>query len=336
MAQILSQDEVDALLQGLETEDMQIEAPSLQQEEVAGSPQTAKPTAREVRAYDFSHSEASFRGRLPGLEIIFSKFTRRLRNIFASELGKSADAGFDSMDVVLYEDLIKRLPLPSSIHLVRLEPLRGLGVFVIEARLAYAMIDIFFGGSGQRVTMVEGRDFTPIETNFLGKFVSKMLIGMEEAWQPVVQLTGHYLRSEVNPYLLGATAMGDTMVMATYKIDMAYATGDILFSFPFSAIDELRGRLKSPFPIPEGDTEETRARLHSHLLEVEVSLQAVVDVIELSIQEILSLRPGDLIQVDPQGMERTELWVEGKPAFCGRGAQNNGIKVFVVSKQYNA
>lgn len=329
MAQILSQDEVDALLQGLEREEVQVEAPLLEQG-VAGQPHAQELTG-EVRAYDFSRGEAFFHGRLPGLEIIFSKFTRRLRTIFTSELGKSVDAGFDSMDVVLYEDLVKRLPLPSSIHLVRLEPLRGLGVFVIEARLAYAMVDIFFGGTGQQVMKVEGRDFTTIETSFLGKFVSKMLRGMEEAWYPVAQLTGHYLRSEMNPYLLGATATGDVMVMATYKIDMAHAVGDILFSFPLSGFEEVRGRLRSPFPMPEGDSEGMHARLHSNLLNAEVSLQAVVDVVELNVREILSLRPGDLIQINPQGMERAELRVEGKPTFRGQGAQSNGIKVFVVS-----
>jgi flagellar motor switch protein FliM len=321
MTQILSQDEVDALLQGLEGAETRVEVPSR-----SGDP------VEEPQVYDFGHGELSVRGRLPGLEMVFSKFTRRLRNIFASELGKSVSVGFDSIDVVLYEDLIKYVPLPSSIHLVRLEPLRGLGIFAIEGRLAYTMIDIFFGGTGQRLVKVEGRDFTPIETNFLGKFVSKMLRGMEEAWQPVVQLTGRYLRSEVNPYLLGATAMGDVMVMTNCKVDLSRVIGEVLFAFPLAGIEELRDRLKSPFPLPEEDNAGMRTRLYAHLPSVEVSLQAVVGVVELSVRQLLRLRAGDVIQLSPQGMERMELWVEGKPRLRGRGAQSNGVKVFVVSE----
>ena len=84
---------------------------------------------------------------------------------------------------------------------MRLEPLRGQSIVVLEARLAYAMIEIFFGGNGLRPMRAEGREFTPIETNFLGKFVVKMLKGMEDAWQPLLPIAGRYLGSEMNPYL---------------------------------------------------------------------------------------------------------------------------------------
>lgn len=332
MAQVLSQDEVDALLQGIATEQVPVEA-----EAAGGGPAVESPgpaVSGEPKRYDFSRSEVSTRGRLPGLEIIFSKFTRRLHNIFASELGKSVDAGFDNMGVVRYESLIKRFPLPSSIHVVRLEPLRGLGIFVIEARLAYAMIDIFFGGGGQRATNVEGRDFTPIETNFLGKFVEKMLRGMEEAWQPIIQLTGRYLRSEMNPYLLGASAMGDVMVVSTYKVDVSHVSGDILFSFPLSAIEELRDNLKSSLAMAE-DQESLGmvSRLSGPLLGVEVDVEAVVDVVPMKLKDILSLRAGDILQVNAPGLDQIELWVEGRPKFQGKGAQKNGSKVFVASRR---
>jgi flagellar motor switch protein FliM len=326
MAQILSQDEVDALLGGIDGGEIRTESPSPPRRELAAEPQV----------YDFSRSELSIHGQLPGLENVFNKFARRLRNLFASELGKAVYVGLDSLGPVVYEDLVKRLPLPSSIHLVRLDPLRGLGVFVIGARLAYAMIDIFFGGTGQRMVKAEGREFTPIETSLLGKFVGKMLRGMEDAWQPVIEVSGHYLSSEMNPYLLGATAMADVMVMGTYNIEMtAQVAGEIIFSLPISAIEEVRDRLKSPFLLlSEGqDSREMRNRIQSHILGAEVSLQAMVDSLELSMQDVLSLRPGDFLEVSPHGMEQATLWLEGRPIFQGRGAQSNGTRVFVISER---
>lgn len=323
---VLSQNEIDALLQGLDGGDSDAEASAAK-----------KPVQDGPPLYDFSRSELSVHGQLPGLESVFNKFARRLRNIFASELGKAVYVGLDTLEAVPYEDLIKRLPLPSSIHMVRLEPLRGQSIVVLEARLSYAMIEIFFGGTGARPMKAEGREFTPIETSFLGKFVVKMLKGMEDAWQPLLPITGRYLGSEMNPYLLGASAVADVMVMGTFNVEMsAQVSGEIIFSIPLFALEEVRDRLRSPFLLGQDgeDNSEAAQRLHNHLLETEVELQAVVDTVDLSVREILRLQPGDFITLSRRAMERVSLAVEGKPLFVGRGAQRDGSSVFVVSRRY--
>jgi flagellar motor switch protein FliM len=328
MANILSQDEVDSLLQGIGGES-QPEEPSSSSEELP----------REVRRYDFSSGDTSIRGQLPGLDIIFNAFSRRLRNLFTVELAKSVNVDLSAVDFGSYDDFIKGLPLPSSMHLVRFDPLRGIAAFIIEAHLAYSLVDLFFGGTGQKRTKVEGKGFTAIETTFLGKFVTKMLRGVEEAWEPVVQLNGHYLRSEINPYLLGAAATGDVMITATYRVNLGQVSGDIVFGLPLSALGAIRERLKASFAIAEQDNEEgtadelTRLHLQKHLMHTEVAVRAIVDVVELNIQEIVHLHRGDFIQMKRNGMEQVEIWVEDKPTLRGRGAQNNGAKVVVVSER---
>jgi len=326
---VLSQDEVDALLQGLDGDDFSSDA--------LAAPSRGRASQDGPPLYDFSRSELSIHGQLPGLESIFNKFARRLRNIFASELGKAVYVGLDSLDAVPYEDLIKRLPLPSSIHMVRLEPLRGQSVVVLEARLSYSMVEIFFGGSGARPIKAEGREFTPIETNFLGKFVTKMLKGMEDAWQPLLPITGRYLGSEMNPYLLGASAVADVMVMGTFTVEMtAQVSGEIIFSIPLSALEEVRDRLKSSFLLEqEGeDNSEANKRLRRHLYDTEVELRAIVDTVPLSMREVLNLQPGDFIPLHKRAMEQVSLRVEEKPMFMGRGAEHDGNTVFVVSGKY--
>ena len=330
MAEILSPDEIDALLGGMDDDGGAEDEASSAQSEI----RLPEPEA-EATLYDFSRSELSVHGQLPGLENIYNKFARRLRTIFATELGKAVYVGLEDLDSVLFEDLVKRLSLQSSIHMVRLEPLRGLGVFVIGASLAYAMIDIFFGGTGQRIMRAEEREFTLIENNFLGKFVSKMLLGMEEVWQPVIPLTGQYISSEMNPYLLGATAMADVVVIATYTVEMtSQVSGEIIFSLPLSAVEQVRERLGSPFSMfDEGeDGLQLRKRLKEHVLGTEVTLHAMADVMDMTIGQILSLRNGDFLELTPKCMERAGLWVEDKPLFQGRGAQDEGTKVFVIEK----
>jgi flagellar motor switch protein FliM len=326
MADVLSQDEIDALLNGVANQQVPGNTATNASPESAPSAGTG-----DYRTYDFTRNEMSTRGRLPGLEVILNDFSRRLQSMFATELGKSVDASFEGMDVVTYEHLIQSFPLPASLHAVRLEPLRGVGIIVIEARLAFAMIELFFGGSGQKAMKVEGRDFTPIENRFLGKFVERMLRGMEESWQSVVQIQGRYLRTELNPYLLNAAGTGDSMILATYSVNMSPINGTVLFALPLSAIEEFRDLLKSGVAIGDDpDSIGLFRRVQQQICEIELDAQAVVDVVEMNLGEIMGIRPGDVIQLNCSGLDQVELYVEGKPKFIGKAAQRSGSKVFVV------
>lgn len=332
MAQILSQDEIDALLSGIANQ--QVGTAESKPAPGQGGTETAQGmSAADLRPYDFTRSEISTRGRLPGLEVILNDFSRRLQSMFASQLGKSVDVNYDGMEVMAYGSLIQSLPLPASIHIVRLEPLRGMELMVVEARLAFAMIELFFGGSSHKITKVEGRDFTAIETAFLGKFITRMLKGMEESWQSVIPLSGRYIRSEINPYLLNIASAGDAMILATYTVNMSPISGTILFSLPLSAIEELRDQLKSGLQVNDNpDNMGLFKRARQALLNLELDVQAVVDVVDMSVGEIMGLRPGDIIQLNVAGLDEVELWVEGKRKFIGKGAQRSGNKVFVTTQ----
>jgi flagellar motor switch protein FliM len=336
MAQVLSQAEIDALLNGVANQQVPNPVSDASTEYTVEKLQKQSPTGipSEIKSYDFTRSEISTRGRLPGLDVIFNDFARRLQSMFASELGKSVDANYAGMEVVTYESLIQSFPLPGSIHAIRLEPMRGVGILVIEARLAFAMIELFFGGTGQKVMKVEGRDFTPIENKFLGKFVERILRGMEESWQSVVQLQGRYLRTELNPYLLNAASPGDPMILATYTINMSPITGMVLFSLPLAAIEEFRPLLKTGVSIGDDpDNIGLFRRVLQPIMEIEVEAQVVVDVVEMSLGDIMKIRPGDVIQLNSPGLEHLELWIEGKRKFIGKAAQRNGNKVFVTREK---
>jgi flagellar motor switch protein FliM len=333
MAQVLSQDEIDALLGGIATQ--QVATSDTVAADGPTEPESTAPPARssEFKTYDFSRSDISNRGRLPGLEVILNDFSRRLQSLFASQLGKSVDVSYDGMGIVAYGTLIQSLPLPGSIHVVRLEPLRGMGMMVMEARIAFAMIELFFGGTGTKAMKVEGRDFTTIENSFLGKFVAHMLKGMEESWQSVIALKTRYVRAELNPYLLNVASTADPMILATYTVNMSPISGSIIFALPLAAIEELRNQLKVSVQLDDNpDNIGLFKRARQPLLAVEVDVRAVVDVINMSLGEIMSLHAGDVIQLNVAGLDDVELWVEGKRKFIGKGAQRNGNKVFVNAR----
>ena len=335
MAQVLTQEEIDALLGGISTleSDTAEAAPARHSQRVEA---VAAPSAPgEAKAYDFSRIDISTRGRLPGLEVILDDFSRRLQSMYATQLGKSVDVSYNGMEVVTYSTLLQSLPLPASIHLVRLEPLRGMGILVVEARIAFMMVELFFGGTGSKATLVEGRDFTPIESAFLGKFVASMLKGMEESWQSIITLKGRYIRSELNPYLLNVAGSNDPMILATYSLNMSPISGSILFALPLAAIEEFRDQLKTGIQMNENpESLGLFKRARQPLLNIELDVQAVVDVVNMSLGEIMGLRSGDIIQLNVPGLDEIELWVEGKRKFSGKGAQRNGNKVFITSQPH--
>jgi flagellar motor switch protein FliM len=336
MAQVLSKIEIDALLSGVTkpVSHSLNEKPDFAQDR--HSKQVAVSGVVEAKPYDFSRSEISTRGRLPGLEVIFNDFGRRLQSMFASELGKSVDVVYEGMEVVTYEGLIQSFPVPASLHAVRLEPIRGIGIVVLEARLAFAMIELFFGGSGQKLMKIDGRDFTPIESKFLGKFVERMLKGMEESWQSVLLLQGRYLRTEINPYLLNAASPGDPMIFATFSITLSPISGTVSFSLPLAAISEFRTLLKSGVAIGDDlDNVGIFRRVLQPLLEIDVSVQAILDVVEMTVAEIMGLRAGDVIQLGSQGMDNIELYVEGKRKFLAKAGQRNGSKIVAIKGRIN-
>lgn len=318
MAKTLTQPEVEALLEGLE------------RGELATS--EAGATDGEVRPYDLHGNDASVKGRFPALEPLLERTGRNLRSLLAGEVGKAAEATFAGVEALAYEEFVKRLPLPCSIHLVALEPLPGCALFVMDAGLAYALIDLLFGGSGERIPSVEGRDFTPLETIFLGRLAAKMLQSVQEAWAPSVEIKGKYLRSELNPWLLESALLGETMAAASYRIELGKAGGLLLFALPVSALERVREQLKSAGP-KAASAEQMHPRVREHLMEVTVSLRAVLDTLELGLAEILALRRGDVLKLDPQAMERVELWVEGRPRFAGRAAEQGGIKVVAIAER---
>jgi flagellar motor switch protein FliM len=160
-----------------------------------------------------------------------------------------------------------------------------------------------------------------------------MLKGMEESWQSVIALKTRYVRAEQNPYLLNVASTADPMILATYTVNMSPISGSIIFALPLAAIEELRNQLKVSVLVDDNpDNLGLFKRARQPLLGVEVDVRAVVDVVNMSLGEIMSLRAGDVIQLNVAGLDDVELWVEGKRKFIGKGAQRNGNKVFVNAR----
>ncbi|HBK81593.1 MAG TPA: flagellar motor switch protein FliM, partial [Nitrospinae bacterium] len=212
MNQVLSQDEVDALLQGVADDESDSPLGGADEEESSGG--------GGIVSYDLTSQERIIRGRMPTLEIIHQRFSRAFRGAISAMLRRVVDVAIVSTDMIKFGEFLKTMPVPTSLHIYKMEPLRGFALVVLEMKLVLALVDVLFGGTARTQVKVEGRDFTPIETYIIKRVVLKLLDDLQTAWRPVHELNIEYSRSEVNPQFAGIVPPSDLVVVVNFEMEI--------------------------------------------------------------------------------------------------------------------
>ena len=322
MTQVLSQDEIDALLKGMSGGEIETEAETVQTEEEG------------IINYDLTNQEKIIRGRMPTLEIINQRFCRVFRSSLSSMLRKVADISALSIDTIKFGEFLKSLPVPASLHLFRMEPLKGYSLITIESKLVFALIDIFFGGDGTSTLKVEGRDFTPIEDRMIRRVVVQILKDYTEAWKPVHTINFEYSRSEMNPQFATIVPPSDVVIITTFEIEIEQVTGNMTVCLPYSNIEPIRNKLYAGFQTErlEIDVNWIR-RLKKVITSLEVDLVAKFGEIDLTVGKVLNLKEGDVINLFKDVDEPLIVEVEGIEKFNGYAGVFKSNKAVKVEKK---
>jgi flagellar motor switch protein FliM len=305
MNQFLSQEEVDALLRGISDGDVETE-----QDVVAES--------GAVRGYDLTNQERIIRGRMPTLEIINQKFARLLRAALSGSLRRVVDVSALNVGMAKFGEFLKTLPVPTSMHIFRMNPLRGGVLLVLESKLVFALIDSFFGGPGSVHVKVEGRDFTPIEAHMIQRVVGIICEEMETAWESVVPVNFELERSEVNPQFVGIVPASDVVMIAAFEVELDEARGVITLCLPYSTIEPIRSKLSAGFQTERLEVDHSCLRRIVRQMEsVEVEASVEFGTTEISLRTLLSLQVGDILRLDQDPDSPLLVRVEGVPKFVG-------------------
>ena len=207
MNQVLSQDEINTLLQGLSEGDIE-----------DGSVESVGQ--QNVKKFDLASQERIIRGRMPTLELIHERFSRQFRTGLSRFIGKACFTNVGGFEMVKFGSFMKKLPLPSSLHIVKMSPLSGQALMVVSAPLVFGVIDGLFGGRGQGRLKIEGREYTPIESRLIGKVVKIALEVLKEAWAPVSPIEFEYVRAEVNPFAVTIAPPSDVVIVVNIEIEL--------------------------------------------------------------------------------------------------------------------
>ncbi len=311
---LLSQDEIDALLHGVSGGDIETEG-----DEGLGE--------GEVRAYDFTSEERIVRGRMPTLEMINERFSRHFRISLFNMLRRSAEISVGGVEMVKFAEYVHTLYVPTSLNMIKVRPLRGTALLVLDPKLVFIVVDNFFGGDGRYHAKIEGREFTPTEQRVIQMLLNLAFKDLREAWAPVMEVDFEYINSEVNPQFANIVSPTEVVVASKFHIELEGGGGDLHVTMPYSMLEPIREVLDAGVQSDRTDTDERwLVALREEVRTAEVELESTLTEVQLTLRDIMNLKPGDVIPMEMP--ELVTLRAEGIPVFRGElGVANENLAI---------
>ena len=316
MSDLLSQDEIDALLHGVD---------DVEEEDVEEELSQAEGTSD----YDFSSQDRIVRGRMPTLEMVNERFARHMRISLFNMMRRTAEVSINGIQMIKFGEYVHTLFVPTSLNMVRFRPLKGTALITMEARLVFILVDNFFGGDGRYHAKIEGREFTPTERRIVQMLLKIIFEDYKEAWSPVMDVSFEYLDSEVNPSMANIVSPTEVVVISSFHIELDGGGGDFHVALPYSMLEPIRELLDAGVQSDKEDTDMRWSKaLRDEIMDVPVELSTKFLEVELSLQEIMDFKAGDIIPIEMP--DHIAVLIENLPSFrakLGRSRDNLALKI---------
>ncbi|MFM2482640.1 flagellar motor switch protein FliM [Celerinatantimonas sp. YJH-8] len=314
MSDLLSQDEIDALLHGvddIEEDDTQTVADG------------------DVVEFDFSSQDRIVRGRMPTLELVNERFARHMRISLFNMMRRTAEVSINGVQMLKFGEYVHTLFVPTSLNMVRFRPLKGTALITMEARLVFILVENFFGGDGRYHAKIEGREFTPTERRIIQMLLKLVFEDYREAWAPVMDVDFEYLDSEVNPAMANIVSPTEVIVVSSFHIELDGGGGDFHIAMPYSMVEPIRELLDAGVQSDKEDTDQRwSSALREEIMDVPVEISARLLQVDISLRALLNMQPGDVIPVDMPG--NALVSIEELPSFrakVGRKGENLALRI---------
>lgn len=317
-ADLLSHDEIDALLHGVDEGDIETEAPE-------------ESLDKDARLYDFTSQERIVRGRMPTLEMVNERFARYFRMSLFNFMRRSATISVSGIQVQKFSEFIHNLFVPTNLNIIRMVPLRGRALIVIEPRLVFTAVDNYFGGGGHYNEKAEGREFTPTEMRVIRLILDMVFKDLKEAWKPVLEVTFEHMNSEINPQFANIVSPSEIVVISTIHVELEGGGGDLNIAMPYAMIEPIR-ELLDAFTSDRGEVDgRWQETLRNEVMRSQVELTSVLVEKEVKIQDVMKLRSGDVIPFEMP--ESVLLCADNIPVFKGKlGLSDGNYAIQIVEK----
>lgn len=304
MEEILSQAEIDLLLNALTSGELSAEEISKEKE------------ADKIKSYDFKRPNKFSKEQLRTLHLIYDNFSRLISNFLSAYLRSNIQVQLATVEQLTYEDFILSVPTPTLLTVINQEPLPGSAVFETNSGFIFPIIDLLFGGPGQMPTKL--RELTDIEMGVMKNLYSRLLENVSIVWDDIFELVPSIQALETNPQLNQIISPSETVVVVTLSTTINKNQGLINICMPFMHLEPVLPNLTSKHwfaSMDEGKIDSAKKIVKDILNEVEVELTALVGETTISVRDFLSLQIGDIIALDNLIGDDMLLMVEESPKF---------------------
>lgn len=320
MSDILSQDEVDALLRGVQAGDVSTE-------------DAKKKIMGGIRSYDLTNQERIVRGRMPGLEMANERFARLFRTSVSGLMMKFVDISIQNVQVIKFGEFMRTIPFPSSINIFTMEPLKGYALCVLEAPLVFAFVEFFFGGDSVRNVKSEGRSFTSIEQRVIKKVITMALHDLASAWNGIENIQPEHVSSEMNPQFVTIVTPSEITIKIEVHIEVEDFTGKLHFCIPYSTIEPVKDKLYSGIRGNKFEVDQRWvARLKDILMGSRVKVVAEIGRMRMNFGDLMNLKKGDVLTLGKSTTDDLAIKVENVHKFGGRPGFSRGNQAVRITK----
>jgi len=317
VSDLLSQDEIDALLHGVD---------DVEEEDVVEDVVQSRDGTSD---YDFSSQDRIVRGRMPTLEMVNERFARHMRISLFNMMRRTAEVSINGIQMIKFGEYIHTLFVPTSLNMVRFRPLKGTALITMEARLVFILVDNFFGGDGRYHAKIEGREFTPTERRIIQMLLKLVFEDYKEAWSPVMDVSFEYLDSEVNPSMANIVSPTEVVVISSFHIELDGGGGDFHIALPYSMLEPIRELLDAGVQSDKEDTDMRWSKaLRDEIMDVPVTINTKFIEVDISLSQVMELQAGDIIPIEMP--DNITVLIEDLPTFrakLGRSRDNIALKI---------
>lgn len=329
MEQILSQDEIDALLKGISEGEIET-----QKEVVEVAEDSKEEHEEKAKSLDFLQYTRSKKERLPALDFIYDRFSKSFRSALSLFVEREVEVNLEPMQYVAYGDFIDTLPLPTNMNVVATEKLKGFFIVIFDAKLIFSVLETIFGSSNTtKKQKVEGREFTKIEFNVIKKLIDIVCTEMEKAWEPVYEISCKYSRSEINPNYVTMITSEEAVHLCELAIEIADIKGWMKICIPYGILESIKGYLIST---PSREDSEMREKwmmkLKERVNDIPLEIKAVLGKKKMALQDFLRLSEDNIIVIDRYVNDPIEIEINNRSRIRGKLGIYKGNKAVRIEE----
>lgn len=323
MADVLSQNEIDALLSALSTGELEADDVTKDEEK------------HKVKLYDFKSPQKFSKEHIRTLELVHDNYARIISNYLTGQIRQSVKVKIETVEQITYEEFIHSVQNPTIITVFKMPPLAGNIIFETNPQFSLRVIDILLGGNGTR--KVDTKEFSDIDKNIMKQITSGMISNLKLAWESVLNVEPEVEGIETNPAINQTLAPNEPVALITFSVEMGKSSTFINMCIPYLSIEKILDKLVVQYSFENNDENmmaESRIKIEEGIHKVDIEIKAELGSTTLTVDDFLKLTKGDVIKLDNRSSSPIKVYVGdeecyyGKPGIVGK---NMGVMILDIT-----